>query len=150
VSGVPGFRASLEHANLLAELDALCFARAWDRACWQRELESSHAWVAVAGTVADPRGHVCLWHLGEEAQVQRIAVVPGWRRVGVARDLLGWALDVAASAGCTRFELEVGARNVAARHVYEAAGFRVVGRRAGYYPAVAADPPDDAILMRRP
>jgi ribosomal-protein-alanine N-acetyltransferase len=149
VSGVPGFRATLEHAALLAELDALCFARAWNRAAWQRELETSHAWVAVAGTVAEPRGHVCLWHLGEEAQVQRIGVIPRWRRVGVAGDLLRWALDVAAAAGCTRFELEVGARNVAAQHVYAAAGFRVVGHRAGYYPAVGADPPDDALLMRR-
>ena len=47
-------------------------------------------------------------------------------------------------------ELEVRASNRAARHLYETAGFRVIGERANYYPASAARlaPREDAILYR--
>ena len=48
-------------------------------------------------------------------------------------------------AGAKHFRLEVREANLAARRLYEKCGFRVEGRRRGYY----RDPAEDAILYRR-
>jgi ribosomal-protein-alanine N-acetyltransferase len=80
----------------------------------------------------------------DEAEMENIAVGVGIRRLGVGRELcrvlVGWAKEQ--GAACLR--LEVRAKNVAARRLYESLGFVECGLRARYY----VDPVDDAVLMR--
>ena len=78
----------------------------------------------------------------DEAEIIRIAVVPEWRRRGLANRL--WEVLVRHPGGCdpARVFLEVAAANAPARAFYERLGFRVSGRRAGYY-----GPGEDALNM---
>lgn len=70
---------------------------------------------------------------GATADLQTLAVVPAFRRRGVARQLLDELLRRARSRGCRECLLEVRVGNQAARAVYPAAGFAEIARRDGYY-----------------
>lgn len=78
------------------------------------------------------------------ADIQTIAVDPGFRGRGLARDLLGRLLCVAQDKGCTEILLEVRADNAAAIALYASERFEVISRRKAYY-----GPGEDALIMRR-
>lgn len=100
-------------------------------------------WYAVAESPSGIVGYVGLYLSRPDADVQTLAVAAGEQGSGVGRHLLGCAIDHAWDAGCTRIFLEVRADNDAALRLYEAAGFRRLGRRPRYY----ADG-TDAVTMR--
>lgn len=68
-----------------------------------------------------------------DLRVYAVGVEPSLARRGLAKRVLSWTLAQAKAAGCAKASLEVGAKNDAAIALYEAAGFRVVGRRAKFY-----------------
>ena len=73
-----------------------------------------------------------------------LAVRPSWRRQGVARRFVQYAIHDAWTQGAERALLEVRASNRVARNLYDHLGFREYGMRTGYY----ITPDEDAILMR--
>ena len=79
-----------------------------------------------------------------EAEIHTIGVDPAHQRLGVGRALLRGLLAVADAAAATVF-LEVRTDNDAARALYEAERFTVVGLRKRYYRPSGAD----AHTMRR-
>jgi ribosomal-protein-alanine N-acetyltransferase len=102
---------------------------------------SARCWVVRDdGRVA---GYVCLWEIGDEVHVTNIAVHPDCRRRGIGRTLLGHILDDARQRSLRVVALEVRPSNREARQLYESYGFRVVGRRKGYY----YDTGEDALVM---
>ncbi len=79
-----------------------------------------------------------------EAEIHTIGVDPAHQRLGIGRALLRGLLAVADAAAATVF-LEVRTDNDAARALYEAERFTVVGLRKRYYRPSGAD----AYTMRR-
>lgn len=84
----------------------------------------------------------------DEAEVLTLATDPAHRRRGLARGLLVLFHEQAARRGATRAVLEVAEGNVAARALYEGAGYAAVGRRPGYYPH--PDGAGAALILARP
>ena len=82
-----------------------------------------------------------------KSELLTIAVRPTERRRGLGRRLLTAVIEGAREAGARTLFLEVGADNPPARALYEAMGFRVVGRRAAYYRR-GEGPAADALVMR--
>jgi ribosomal-protein-alanine N-acetyltransferase len=82
---------------------------------------------------------------GLVGELESVAVAAEQRRRGVGRALCEAVIVWCRGLGAARIELEVRAQGVAAIALYEALGFRVVGRRRGYY----REPADDAVLMER-
>jgi ribosomal-protein-alanine N-acetyltransferase len=78
----------------------------------------------------------------ELSQLLSIAVQPDRRSTGIARRLLAGVMDYCRSAGAENMRLEVRSANHAARRLYEAMGFSLIGIRAKYYGN------DDALVMR--
>lgn len=74
-------------------------------------------------------------------EIMNIAVKKDYRRLGVARALLGKILATASDVNAEEILLEVRKSNVPARKLYENYGFKVDGVRLNYY----GD--EDAILM---
>src|SRR5262245_41545959 len=68
---------------------------------------------------------------------------PDRRRRGLARTLLGGILEEARQRHLRQVVLEVRPSNTEARALYESFGFRVVGRRRGYY----YDTGEDSLVM---
>jgi ribosomal-protein-alanine N-acetyltransferase len=88
-------------------------------------------------------GYLCLWEVADEVHITNVAVRPDARRHGIARGLLGTVLDDARTRGFKVVVLEVRPSNRQAIALYESFGFRVVGRRRGYY----YDTGEDALVM---
>ena len=71
--------------------------------------------------------------VGEEWEIENIAVAGSARRRGLGTRLLGELLDMARAKGAAAVFLEVRESNQAARALYEKWAFLESGRRRGYY-----------------
>jgi len=91
-------------------------------------------------------GYICFWVVLDEAHLANLAVAPGIRRQGVATFLLKTMIRYLRARGIKRVLLEVRERNKAALSLYQKFGFKIDGRRKGYY----SDTKEDAILMSLP
>jgi tRNA threonylcarbamoyladenosine biosynthesis protein TsaB len=141
----------VESAAVLAALHADAFAghgETWPQASLRDLLAMPGALALVALSGDQPAGFILLRQAADEAEIITLAVRPRLRRLGVARRLLMVGLDKMAGRGATRCFLEVAEDNTAARGLYAAAGFAVVGRRTGYY-RDATGRQHDAIVMRK-
>ena len=84
-------------------------------------------------TEPQPAGFLLARALPGESEILSLGVATVWRRHGAARVLLRAAMARAGEAGAARTLLEVAEDNVAARNLYSAEGFALVGRRPRYY-----------------
>jgi ribosomal-protein-alanine N-acetyltransferase len=119
----------------------------WSERAFRDELRMGHHYLAARD------GETLVGYAGiafvasppnAEAEIHTIGVDPAYQRRGIGRELLHGLLVVADAAAATVF-LEVRTDNDAARALYEAAGFMVVGLRKRYYQPSGAD----AHTMRR-
>ena len=90
-------------------------------------------------------GYICFWIIGDEMQIANLAIHSSWRRKGIGRGLLSYALEFGTLRRARVVVLEVRPSNVGAQHLYRSFGFQVVGVRKGYYQS----PPEDALVMAR-
>jgi len=104
--------------------------------------------VLTAPAIVGLGGFVLGRSIGGEAEIVNLAVAPEDRRRGLGGALLNAAILRAAEDLATALFLEVAVDNVAARALYDAAGFKIVGRRPDYYTRVG-NIRIDAIIMRR-
>lgn len=86
---------------------------------------------------------LCYERVLEEAQIISVAVHPDWRKKGLGKKLFEEVIECSQKDGVELFTLEVRSDNTAARALYEAVGFEVVGVRKNYY----TSPVCDALLM---
>ena len=126
-------------------IERASFSMPWSRGAFLYEMQQNRVarcWVGRddAGRVA---GYLCLWEVSDEVHITNVAVRPDARRRGIARLLLRTVLDDARSRRFKIVVLEVRPSNHHAVHLYETFGFRVVGRRRGYY----YDTGEDALVM---
>ena len=145
---------------LIAEMHARCFADGWGGAVWS-ETEIAKildlpmtfgllAWTpndGVAGGDPRPLGFALYRCAADEGEILSLGVVDQARRGGVGQALVDAVLARGARAGARRFYLEVAEDNLAARKLYGAAGFVLVGRRPNYYQRPAG--PAAALVFAR-
>ncbi len=125
-------------------IERASFSLPWSRGAFLYEIEQNQ--VARCWVLRQKRrvaGYLCLWEIADEVHITNIAVHPDCRRQGLARMLLKQILDDARRRALRVVVLEVRPSNTEARALYDAFGFRVVGRRRGYY----YDTGEDALVM---
>jgi ribosomal-protein-alanine N-acetyltransferase len=126
-------------------IERVSFSMPWSRGAFLYEMQQNRAarcWVMREDGRAI--GYLCLWEIADEIHITNVAVQPESRRRGIARTLLGGMLDDARRRGARLVVLEVRPSNRQALGLYEGFGFRVVGRRRGYY----YDTGEDALVMQ--
>jgi ribosomal-protein-alanine N-acetyltransferase len=139
----------LEDINQVVALDRLSFNLPWSANSYRFELlenQTSRLWVSELVTDEQPGKIVAMivvWQIMDEAHIATIAVAPEYRRLGIGRHLLAFALKHAAQDGLVTATLEVRAGNLAAQALYEQFGFHLAGVRPGYY----QDNHEDALIM---
>ena len=123
--------ATPAHAEAMAALHASVFppAERWAAATFATQL----ALPGVFGVLAGAEGMVLARCAADEAEILTLAVVPAARRAGRGAALLRAAQARAQARGARKMFLEVATGNLAARALYEAAGYTQVGRRPRYY-----------------
>jgi ribosomal-protein-alanine N-acetyltransferase len=125
-------------------IERASFSMPWSRGAFVHELEQNRAARCyVVRDAARVVGYLCLWQVVDEMHITNVAVHPEARRRGIGRLLLGSILEEARQRAMRLVVLEVRPSNVEARALYESFGFRVVGRRRGYY----YDTGEDALVM---
>ena len=143
----------VEPLSALAEIDAILaverasFTNPWTREMYLAELD--HQGVAFFYVARDAGrrvvGFCSFWRVLDELHVNNLAVLPEYRRQGVASALLARVLEAGASMGSRRATLEVRHSNDAARRLYGGFGFVVAGVRRAYY----TNPIEDALVLCR-
>lgn len=129
----------------ILSVDAASFSRPWTREMFVWEAENSDVsrlfvYRTVEGQVI---AYCATWLVFDELHINNLAVMPDWRRRGVALELLDVAVARAVGEGARRATLEVRASNLPARRLYERLGFRPAGVRKAYY----ASPVEDALIL---
>lgn len=139
-------RMRREDLPAVSDIERASFPTPWSEATFRGLLGRANAALLVAESPnGELLGHAALWTAGPEAELGDLAVRPEARGRGVGRTLLRAALEEAERRRARTIFLEVRESNAPARGLYEAAGFAVVDRRAGYYDR----PREDALVMRR-
>jgi ribosomal-protein-alanine N-acetyltransferase len=135
---------TLEDLDEVLAIERASFQTPWSRGAFRYELTQNRvARSLVVRAGREIAGYLCLWEIGHEIHVTNLAVHPEYRRRGIARMLLGSMLEEARARSVELVFLEVRPTNTEALNLYESLGFRVIGRRKGYY----FDTGEDALVM---
>ena len=118
----------------LADIEEVCFAKdAWTVNNLRGEFMNEYSY--LIGYCQDDKlvGYTCVRAMYEEAQVCNVAVLPEYRRQGIAKQLIEEMLRLSAEKGCQVCELEVNTENTPAVELYKKCGFEVAGIRKNFY-----------------
>lgn len=135
----------MEAADLeqVAGLEKACFIESWSYGLLEAGIHSPYDVYYVFEQEERILGYCNLRLLAGEGEVQRIAVLPPYRRLGVARKMMDAMVAFAMEHQAAAISLEVRESNHPARKLYESYGFVQEAVRKGYY----QHPSEDAIIM---
>jgi [ribosomal protein S18]-alanine N-acetyltransferase len=130
------------------EIERRIFSTPWPRNAYYRELSSRNsAYYIVLRREIDRGievvGYGGMWRMYDEAHVTTIGVRHDLQHQGYGRIIFAGLVQAAYDLGAKWVTLEVRASNDGAMRMYENFGFKVIGRRKGYY----TDNGEDAIVM---
>ncbi len=116
----------------------------WSLNQWADELQVKGAVCLLAELAGSVIGIAAFRHLGQEAELMRVAVCRSKQQVGVGRQLLVNGFNRLVTRSVQACFLEVCSSNLAGQALYRSLGFKKIGLRPGYY----RKPSEDAIIMQ--
>ena len=130
------YPARTKDLEALLALENACFSAPWSEKHFEAELAGnpfSHIFVVPhphSGT-ASPSiiGYICAWIIFEEVRFLNLAVLPEFRRRGIAQRLIGEIMGLAIREKCHRGMLEARESNSAALRLYKSLNFKEYARR---------------------
>jgi ribosomal-protein-alanine N-acetyltransferase len=144
VPGVAVDRMREEDIPAVQAIEREVFPTPWPKNAYHRELaQNRQASYLVLRLDDDLIGYGGLWKVGDEAHVTTIGVRARDQHRGYGRALFSALVHRAYALGARWITLEVRNSNDHAIRLYEGFGFKVIGRRRGYY----TDNGEDAIIM---
>lgn len=133
------------HVPAVAQLEALCFSEPWSENSVASELKNPLSLWLVAVADGQVVGYVGSQTVLGEADMMNLAVLPAFRRQGIAEGLVEHLILALKERETVSLALEVRASNAPAIALYHKMGFNQVGRRPGYY----RKPKEDALILRK-
>ena len=127
----------------IAEIERECFSLPWTEKMLRGQLDGERCVFLAAREGETVLGYVGLTYVLDEGYISNVAVSPAYRRRGVAGALVAELIRRGRALRLAFLTLEVREGNAPAVALYAKHGFRVVGRRKGYY----EKPREDALLM---
>ena len=127
----------------IASIESKVFPDAWN----QRDItnlictEGGVCFVAMEGDKVV--AYVLARLIPPECEIYRVAVLPEYRKRGIAYRLMDYAIKTSRGKGLEIVFLEVRESNLPAVKLYEAYGFKRIGLRKNYY----KNPTENAVLM---
>ncbi|MDR1966934.1 MAG: ribosomal protein S18-alanine N-acetyltransferase [Synergistaceae bacterium] len=135
-----------EDLKSLVAIEAVCFDIPWEEHLIERDLNEPGYAIYMKATVKGViAGYGVLGRVESTAHLMNLAVLPEYRRNGIALQLMAAFDEVSREWECRRMCLEVRASNSIARNFYSSMGFAYSSRVKGYY----ADGEDALILVAR-
>ncbi len=131
-------------ARRLAEIDRQCFPQPYSESMLSHDIQYGDNLTLLTAVIEQEIvGYIEIMIVADECEIQRVAVLPEYRRRYVASMLMDATLHLSESLGIKSHYLEVRAGNEPAIKLYEHFGFQKNGVRKKYY----GD--EDAVLMLR-
>ncbi len=124
-------------------IETRCFSMPWAIDAYYSEVGNPSSYYLVARLDDALAGFGGMWAVEDEAHIVTLAVLPEFRRRGIARALMDGLLAEARRRGAWHITLEVRAGNAPAQALYTSLGFRTIATRRRYYP----DNNEDAAVM---
>jgi ribosomal-protein-alanine N-acetyltransferase len=128
------------------EIEELSFPHPWHESTFRGEIQHrpiSFPLVIVHSTLNRVIGYIIFWVIGEDVQINNIAIHPDFRGMGVGEQILRQVIEQVKFRGAGLITLEVRPSNTAALALYKKLGFKLLGIRKGYYTI----PPEDALVL---
>ncbi len=122
------------HCRVLEALHQTSFAKPWTADAFEQLLShpGTIGWIAIQPKV-QPLGMIVIRRVEDEAEILTFCVDPEYRRRNIATRMINHGLSVCRKMGSEKMFLEVAEDNRAALDLYCGCGFKIVGKRAGYY-----------------
>ena len=136
---------SAEEGWKLRKIEEECFVHPLDQKQITSLLNDSRTAFLAARDGETLAGSVWVQTVLDEGYIGNVAVLPAYRRRGIADALLGELEAFGREKELSFLTLEVRAGNIPAISLYEKNGYVRVGRRPDYYD----HPKEDAILMTK-
>ena len=131
--------------DAIVRVENACFSTPWSIDAIKHEIcENKLADFMIAcDEESNIIGYIGIWTLLDECQINKIAVMPEKRKIGIGKTILNHVIELTRDMGVKSWYLEVRESNTAAQALYRSAGFSSVGTRKNYY----INPVEDAVLM---
>jgi ribosomal-protein-alanine N-acetyltransferase len=139
-------RMKVEDLSEVRTIEAACFSNPWSENTFRGEIQNtsvSFPLVVVERPADRVAGYIIYWHIGEDVQINNVAVHPDFRGQGIGEALMRHVIDKVRGKGATFVTLEVRPSNAPAVTLYKKLGFEILGIRKNYY----TNPDEDAYLM---
>ena len=136
---------SSSEIDAVLAIEEASFTNPWTREMYLSELENRNLSFCYLARESQGRsiGFCSFWRVLDELHINNLAVLPDFRRQGVASALLSFVLAEGTRLGALRATLEVRRSNAAAMQLYERYGFATAGIRRDYY----TNPQEDALIL---
>lgn len=139
-------RSMREIEDVLA-IEAASFTNPWTREMHEHDLAMTDLSRLFIARDRQGRaiGFCSFWIVVDELHINNLAVLPEYRRLGVASRIIDSVMRDAHRRGARRATLEVRRSNEPAIRLYTRWGFLAAGVRPGYY----TNPDEDALILWR-
>ena len=132
-----------DDVKAVADIEKEVFSMPWSEESVRDAVTNSNARYLVMKSGDNLAGYVGMWYGGDEAEITNVAVSEGYRRQGIAYELMKQAKEMAITDGMAKMFLEVRVSNESAIRLYEKMGFKSLGVRKNFY----EKPVEDAKVM---
>ena len=130
------------------EIDKASVPIPWSKTSIEEEMNNILAKFIVAKDDDKVIGFAMCWFIMDECHIGNIAVLPSYRKQGVATMLLNNLLEDCSEHGTTNLLLEVRVSNLHAQNLYKKLGFQELIIRKQYYKNNDGTY-EDAIIMNK-
>ena len=129
------YRPMLESdLDAVMQIEVQAYPFPWTRGNFIDSLHAGYsAWVVEQG--AELMGYAVFMKAIDETHLLNITIAPVYQGQGYGQWLLEQCIEQAQYHGALRMLLEVRPSNLKAQQLYERRGFKILGRRRGYYPS---------------
>lgn len=131
------------HIPDLVGIERSCFSKPWTAEGFLAELKNDTAEFYAAFSGEKAVGYMGIYIICGEGYVANVAVLPGYRRKGIACGLIENAINICRKNKADFLSLEVRVSNKAAISLYEKFGFEIVGERKNFY----SSPTENGYIM---
>jgi len=127
----------------ISEIEKICFSLPWSKEMIAQELLNKMAYYQCATVNGKVIGYMGMWKIVDEGHVTNVAVLPEYRKKGIASQLISKMIEVCKCSEIYNITLEARESNLDAISLYEKFGFKSAGKRPNYY----QKPNEDAVVM---
>jgi [ribosomal protein S18]-alanine N-acetyltransferase len=136
-------KALIGDMDAICSIEAECFPNPWSYGNFRNEFDISFSTIYLAEIGTEPIAYASLWAVGDEIQLNRIAVLEKYRKNGIGRSIVQRICSDLSNIGSKEIFIEVREKNGPAIEFYKKLGFTRIGFRKNYY----SD--DNAVLMKK-